>query len=184
MAMDSATHTRDSVTLLTRTWVEPLRRLTGRWVKRRSNSLPAAPAPPSQSAGGDRGAILLAQVASARCVALADALTAAGYDVRGAQGLPAAMASLARRAPALVVVDGHADQAAYQTLRRAGAFPILALMAEPTDEQVLTAFTAGVDDCQKSGISKEELVVRIDNLLRVAGRPPAAGASPNADSEA
>jgi len=142
------------------------------------------PAPATQHASGHRGTILLAQLADARCAALADALTAAGYDVRVAQGLPAAMASLARRAPALVVVDGHADQAAYQTLRRAGTFPILALMAEPNDEQVLAAFTAGVDDCQKSGISKEELVVRIDNLLRVAGRPPAAGASPNADSAA
>jgi len=124
---------------------------------------------------GDQSPILLVQVAGARCAALADALAAAGYDVRVAQGLPAAMTSLARRAPALVVIAGDAEQAAYRTLRQTGAFAILALIPQPTDEQMLAAFEVGVDDCQASGISQGELIVRIHNMLRTADRQPAAG---------
>jgi len=177
MAMDSAIRTRDSGTLPSRAWAEPLRRLTCRLVRRRS-ALPREAethTPAMQLAMGDQSPILLVQVTGARCAALAEALTAAGYDIQVAQGLPAAMTSLARRPPALVVVAGDAEQAAYQTLREAGAFPILALIPQPTDEQVLAAFEVGVDDCQASGISKDELVARIHNMLRAAGRQPAAG---------
>lgn len=174
--MDRAICTRDAVTLLSRAWAEPLRRLTSQLVRRRS-ALPRASgthAPALQLSSGDLGSILLVQMAGARCAALADALAAAGYDVQVAQGLPAAVASLERRPPALVVVAGDAEQDAYRTLRQAGGFPILALIPQPTDEQVLAAFAAGVDDCQQSGISKDELVARIHNMLRPAGRALAA----------
>jgi PleD family two-component response regulator len=186
MAMDSATRTHDAVTLLSRAWAEPMRRLTSQLVRRRgalsrASGTPASALPLSS---GDRGAILLVQVAGARCAALADALAAAGYDVQIPQGLPAAVASLERRLPALVVVDGHAEQDTYWTLRQVGGFPILALISQPTDEQVLAAFAVGVDDCQASGISKDELVARIHNILRSAGRQPAAGVPPHADSGA
>ena len=148
--MDSAMHTRDSITLLRRTWAEPLRRLTSEVVER--HRVPGrekgTSAPARQLASSDRGLVLLVQMAGARCAALADVLTAAGYDVQVAQGLPAAVASLARRTPALVVVDGQANQALYRNLRQAGAFVMLALMVEPTDEQMLAAFAAGVDDSQ------------------------------------
>lgn len=184
MAMDSAIRTRDAITHLRRAWVEPLRQLTDGLVSRRM-ALPRASAMPAlalQLASGGQGAILLVQVAGARCAALAEALAAAGYDVQIAHGLPAAVASLAQRPPALVVVAGDAEQAAYQTLREAGAFPILAFIPQPTDEQVLAAFEVGVDDCQASGISKDELVARIHNMLRSADRQPAAGVNSNADS--
>jgi PleD family two-component response regulator len=174
--MDSAIRARDAVTLLSRAWAEPLRRLTSQLVSRRS-ALPresGTPASATQLASGDQGLILLVQVAGARCAALADALAAAGYDVQIAQGLPAAVTSLKRRPPALVVIAGDAKQAAYRTLRQAGGFPILALIPQPTGEQVLAAFEVGVDDCQHSGISKEELVARIHNMLRPAGRALAA----------
>ena len=170
--MDSLMRTRDAVTLLSRAWAEPLRRLTGKLGRRRS-ALPRASGTPASAlplANGDRGAILLVQAAGARCAALADALAAAGYDVQIAQGLPAAVDSLERRPPALVVVAGDTEQETYRTLRDAGEFPILALIAQPTDEEVLTAFAVGVDDCQQSGISTDELVARIHNMLRPAGR--------------
>ena len=141
-------------------------------------------APVTQPSVSDRGSILLVQVAGARCVALADDLAAAGYNVQIAQGLPAAVASLERRPPALVVVDGDAEQDVYGILRQAGAFPILAVIPQPTDEQVLAAFAAGVDDCQQSSICKGELVVRIHNMLRPTGRQPAAGVPRNADGGA
>jgi len=131
------------------------------------------PAPARQLASSDRGLVLLVQMAGVQCAALADALIAAGYNVQVASGLSPTVASLARRPPALVVVDGHADEVAYQTLRRAGAFAILALMAEPTDEQILAAFAAGVDDCQKSGIGQGEIIARVHNMLCAAGRQPA-----------
>ena len=186
MAMDNAIRTRDAVTLISRAWAEPLRRLTGKLGRRRS-ALPRASGTPASAlplANGDRGAILLVQAAGARCAALADALAAAGYDVQIAQGLPAAVDSLERRPPALVVVDGDAEQDVYGILRQAGGFPILAVIPQPTDEQVLAAFAAGVDDCQQSSICKGELVVRIHNMLRPTGRQPAAGVPRNADGGA
>jgi PleD family two-component response regulator len=179
--MESALRTRDAVTLPRRAWAGLLRRLTGQPGGQHTALPPKAeaPAPALQLASGDQGLVLLFQIPGARCAALPAALAAAGYDVQVAQSLPAAASSLERRPPALVIIDGDVEQAAYRTLRGAGAFPILALIPQPTDEQVLAAFEVGVDDCQASGISRDELMARIHNMLRSASRQPGASVLSN-----
>lgn len=169
--MAGALHTCDPATHLGRAWSDGLRAVAGRLIPGHSplSHALSRPASTAQPASGDCGGILLVQLSGARCAALADALAGAGHDVQVVQGLPAALSSIQRWPPALVMVDGPAEPDVYRTLRQAGAFPILALIPQLTDAQMLAAFAVGVDDCQASQIHKAELMLRIRNMLRPMG---------------
>jgi DNA-binding response OmpR family regulator len=121
--------------------------------------------PRAMSPSISAGTVLIVEAGEWNCGALHSQLEQAGYAAQVAQEA-SALEALKREPPALLIVGGMPDPCLYRTLRRASSAPILALIPQGDEDQVLAAFAAGVDQCQTGHISGTEVVARARVLLR------------------
>jgi len=106
------------------------------------------------------------------CDPLAHILDQAGYRTQILAGLARALACLDSERPGLLIVCGTATSDTYLALRRTVPVPLLVLLPESAETAMLAAFSAGVDDCQLTSISKAETVARVRALLRRGAQAP------------
>jgi CheY-like chemotaxis protein len=124
---------------------------------------------------------------------ITDALVPAGFDVSAAADGSAALACLAEAPPDLIIADilmpVMDGWALCEEVRRAPAtrdIPIIILTTERDIPKRIKGLEMGADDYVCKPFSKEELVARVETVLRRARRPggePAAGAAGQAGSE-
>jgi two-component system OmpR family response regulator len=103
--------------------------------------------------------------------AVTSALRYEGFDVRGVANGGDALASIAERAPDLIVLDWMLPDRSgidlERDLRERGfSMPILFLSAKDAIEDKVDALTAGADDYVTKPFSLAELVARVYALLR------------------
>ncbi|MFI5262844.1 MAG: response regulator transcription factor [Candidatus Limnocylindrales bacterium] len=104
-------------------------------------------------------------------------LERAGYDVVGVGDGHAALAELARRPPALVILDvmlpGVDGLSVLDRIRRAGDTPVVMLSARGTADDRITGLEGGADDYVAKPFSPAELVLRVTRVLERTGRTAA-----------
>ena len=108
----------------------------------------------------------------------AQALQAAGYEVRMVRGLPDALESLWQAPPSLIIVCGRPATHTYLALRNTTDAPILALLTPATEADMLEALEVGADDCQPATIGNQEVLMRVHTLLRRGDRHKLTGFGP------
>ena len=97
---------------------------------------------------------------------LAQAFRGIGYEVRSVQELSEAVKSLSTEQPACIIVSSPSGPQACEILRRSTPAPILALLSQAEDTEVLATLDAGADDCQLASIGTDEIVLRARAILR------------------
>ncbi len=106
-------------------------------------------------------------------------LTKAGHTVTSAADGQAALDSVARSAPELVVLDlmlpGVDGLEVCRRLRESGDIPVIMLTAKGTVSDRVVGLEQGADDYVTKPFSPRELVLRVDSVLRRAGDTPAPG---------
>jgi len=157
------------------------------WFRRRLERLTRRPRPLAEQtpepAGEEHlphtsGMILIIEVGGWTHGALPLLLGQIGYQAQVVRGREIALDALQHGHPTLVIVGGAADPKLYRALRRASSVPILALVPRPDEERVLTAFEAGVDDCQAGPISNSEVTARVRAIVRRIGQSSAPAKGP------
>ncbi|MBK8164377.1 MAG: response regulator transcription factor [bacterium] len=108
---------------------------------------------------------------------LLDVLVFHGFTADGAASGEAGLAAVAARLPDLVLLDvmmpGLDGLETCRRLRVAYAdLPILMLTAKGAEEDIVAGFNAGADDYVCKPFSLRELMVRVEAILRRAGRSP------------
>ena len=103
-----------------------------------------------------------------------ESLERRGYQIRWIQDGAQVLAAIASSAPDLCILDimlPNVDGFELGTRIRAEhpAMPIIFLTAKDQTADVLKGFSSGGNDYIRKPFSVEELIVRIDNLLRVMG---------------
>jgi two-component system, OmpR family, response regulator len=121
--------------------------------------------------GPTRNTILVVDDEESILDAVTSALRYEGFDVRGAASGGDALASIAERAPDLIVLDWMLPDRSgidlERDLRERGfRMPILFLSAKDAIEDKVDALTAGADDYVTKPFSLAELVARVYALLR------------------
>jgi DNA-binding response OmpR family regulator len=162
--------------ILSRLWSRPAGE-SQRSLRQASTIGPARilPGPKGAEAGSDsllENTLLIVALGGHVCNPLAHALDLAGYRTQTLTGLAEALACIERARPVLVIVCGPATSDTYQTLRRKASVSLLALLPESAKTDMLVAFSAGVDDCQLTSISKAETVARVRSMLRRGTQAP------------
>lgn len=117
------------------------------------------------------GTVLIVELEGWKSGSLPRLLGKLGYQAKIVQGEKAALEALKQESPLLFIVGGMAAPSLYSTLRQASAVPILALAPEPDDEQLLSAYAAGVDQYQIGPVSDNEIAARARALVRRAKWP-------------
>jgi DNA-binding response OmpR family regulator len=104
---------------------------------------------------------------------LRELLTRAGYDVDEAPDGRTALRSLYESPPALVVLDvTMPDMDGYQTLERMrdlSEVPVIMLTARTQELERVRGLTAGADDYVLKPFGRQELLARVQALLRRTG---------------
>lgn len=126
----------------------------------------AAPAPAERQQPRLRESVLLITMEGGACGAVAQALGRSGYDVRTVEGVSHALDSFAVQQPLLVIICGRHVRKACFAVRRVTSAPILALLSQPTEAEVIEALDAGADDCQSVTIGVNQIRLRVRALLR------------------
>lgn len=124
------------------------------------------------------------------CRLLEYQLGGAGYEVASFQRAHEAMLALARRQPDLILLDVMMPEISgwdlCHQIRSSSNIPIIMLTAKDGDEDVVRGLTGGADDYMGKPFNQNQLIARIETVLRrahaVAGRsrPAAAITSANA----
>jgi DNA-binding response OmpR family regulator len=124
-----------------------------------------------------RPAILLVDDDATLRSVLSRHLTREGFDVRPASSGPAALATLGREWPAIVIVDlmmpGMDGFELAQRIKRIADLPIIVLSAVDADQTKIDALHHFAEDYVVKPFSPDELVARIHRVLRrvAPGRP-------------
>jgi DNA-binding response OmpR family regulator len=104
---------------------------------------------------------------------LQELLGRAGYDVDDAADGRTALRRLYERAPALVILDvSMPEMDGYQTLERIrdlSDVPVLMLTARTQELEKVRGLTAGADDYVAKPFGRQELLARVQALLRRSG---------------
>jgi two-component system KDP operon response regulator KdpE len=112
---------------------------------------------------------------------VAPLLRARGYDVRSAMNGGAALESIDREAPDLIVLDlGLPDMDGVEVCRRirqTTSVPVIVLSARGAEGDKVRALDAGADDYVTKPFGAEELLARIRAALRRAESTPSATGS-------
>ena len=112
---------------------------------------------------------------------VASLLRARGYDVTSAMNGVAALASIEREAPDLIVLDlGLPDLDGFEVCRRIRdtmSVPIVVLSARAAEGDKVRALDAGADDYVTKPFGAEELLARIRAALRRSESAPPANES-------
>ena len=143
--------------------LQQLRRLVRR--NRGPGLDPEVRSSPLAAPGGEK-MVLIVDLDGRTGSPLGQSLARSGFGPHVVRRGGAALGMLGRAAPAAVIVAGPADPDLYRALRRATRVPLLALDPQADDAQVLAAFAAGVDQFQAGPISPDEVVARVQALLR------------------
>jgi two-component system catabolic regulation response regulator CreB len=110
------------------------------------------------------------------------ALATDGFDALWCATAQAALDELARRAPALVILDvGLPDLSGFdlfKQLRAASDVPVVFLTARSDEIDRVVGLELGADDYVSKPFSPRELVARVRTILRRATRGDPAGAPP------
>lgn len=100
-----------------------------------------------------------------------------GYRTLGAANGEEALASVAQSAPDLILLDvmmpGMEGFEVLRQLRRRSAVPVIMLTARTEHGDRIEGLNAGADDYLPKPFSPDELLARIQAVLRRAGRGPA-----------
>ena len=112
------------------------------------------------------GKILIVELGGWTDPPLALWLQSAGYEPKIAQGRQSGLDALYDTMPLMLIVGGDADPKYYVALRRVSVVPILALTPTAEPEQIVAAFNAGVDDVQMDSIPSNEILARVNALVR------------------
>lgn len=112
------------------------------------------------------GKILIIELGGWTDPPLALWLQSAGYEPKVAQGRQSGLDALYDAMPLMLIVGGSADPKYYIALRRVSVVPILALTPTADPEQIVAAFNAGVDDVQMDSIPSNEIIARVNALVR------------------
>ncbi|HEY1135685.1 MAG TPA: response regulator transcription factor [Nocardioides sp.] len=114
--------------------------------------------------------------------AVADRLTAEGYDVTQAWDGPAAVAAHAEHEPDVVVLDvmlpGFDGHEVCRRVQAARPVPVLMLTARDDEADVLVGLGVGADDYLTKPFRMRELVARVGVLLRRVERAAELAAEP------
>lgn len=115
-------------------------------------------------------------------------LERAGFDVDKAGDGPTALALAAERSPDLVVLDlmlpGMSGLEVCRRLRRSSDVPVVMLTALGEEADRVVGFETGADDYVTKPFSPRELALRVQSVLRRAGRSdPGADMGPLADGD-
>ena len=106
-------------------------------------------------------------------------LTKAGHTVTSAADGNEALASVAKRAPELVVLDlmlpGVDGLEVCRRLRGAGNIPVIMLTAKGSVSDRVVGLEVGADDYVTKPFSPRELVLRVDSVLRRTHDPNPVG---------
>jgi DNA-binding response OmpR family regulator len=101
-------------------------------------------------------------------------LERAGFDVDKAADGPSALALAAERAPDLVVLDlmlpGMSGLEVCRRLRQTSDVPVVMLTALGEESDRVVGFETGADDYVTKPFSPRELALRVQSVLRRAGR--------------
>jgi DNA-binding response OmpR family regulator len=107
---------------------------------------------------------------------LRELLERAGYTVDEADNGRAALRHLFSNAPALVILDvTMPEMDGYQTLERIrdlSEVPVIMLTARTQELEKVRGLSAGADDYVAKPFGRQELLARVEALLRRAGGPP------------
>ena len=139
-----------------------------------------APAP----AGERRPRVLVVEDEPIINQAVADRLTAEGFEVAQEYAGPAAVATAASWGPDVVVLDvmlpGFDGHEVCRRVQAARPVPVLMLTARDDETDILVGLGVGADDYLTKPFSMRELVARLKALLRRVDRAAelAAGADP------
>jgi len=102
-----------------------------------------------------------------------EALTRAGYEVRGYAGRVEAESAFAQRMPELVIIDvglGDEPEGGFDLCRnlraKAATLPIIFLTARDSDFDVISGLRLGADDYLAKDVSFHQLAARISALFR------------------
>ena len=102
-----------------------------------------------------------------------EALTRAGYEVRGYAGRFEAESAFAQRMPELVIIDvglGDEPEGGFDLCRnlraKAATLPIIFLTARDSDFDVISGLRLGADDYLAKDVSFHQLAARISALFR------------------
>jgi hypothetical protein len=112
------------------------------------------------------GKILIIELGGWTDPPLALWLQSAGYEPKVAQGRQLGLDAVYAAMPLMLIVGGNADPKYYAALRRVSVVPILALTPTTDPEQIVAAFNAGVDDVQMDSIPSNEILARVNALVR------------------
>src|ERR687889_266222 len=134
-----------------------------------------APAP----AGERRPRVLVVEDEPIINQAVADRLTAEGFEVAQEYAGPAAVATAASWGPDVVVLDvmlpGFDGHEVCRQVQAAKPVPVLMLTARDDETDVLVGLGVGADDYVTKPFSPRELVARVRALLRRGGGRRGAG---------
>lgn len=99
-----------------------------------------------------------------------------GYEVEQAADADAALASVEKREPALILLDlmlpGLSGLEVARRIRARRQIPILMLTARGSEDDMLQGFAAGADDYLVKPFSPKVLVARVRAILRRSGLGP------------
>lgn len=126
------------------------------------------------SAAARQGAVLVAEDDPDQQDLMRLLLTAAGYTVRVAGNAEDALASIAVRAPDVVILDVMMPGIdGFEACRRIRAntqtldLPVVLVTALNSREERVTGIEAGADDFLSKPVSREELLARVHSLVRL-----------------
>ncbi|GAA1332981.1 response regulator transcription factor [Brachybacterium rhamnosum] len=147
---------------------------------------PDLPAPSSSSApGADPVRVVVVEDEPTITRAIADRLTAEGWEVTTAPDGPSGVRTVLEVHPDLVVLDvmlpGFDGLEVCRRIQAADPVPVLMLTARDDETDMLVGLGVGADDYMTKPFSMRELVARLKALLRRVRRAPApapAGGSP------
>jgi CheY-like chemotaxis protein len=127
------------------------------------------PVRPSQQVLHKR--VILIAMEGCRINENARALERAGYEVRIMSGLCDALEAARQSHPSLFIVcGGMTVTRTCLALRDTTNAPILALLTEASEADLLAILDAGADDCQPASIGAQEVLMRTRVLLRRRAR--------------
>ena len=97
-------------------------------------------------------------------------LNKAGYQAKQAAGKEEALGKFSLLNPALVILDatvpGNDSRQVLQAIRKRSSCPVIMLTAPGKLEEKLTALNEGADDCIDKPFAAEEVVARVNAVLR------------------
>lgn len=135
-----------------------------------------------------KGQVLLVEDQKATSSLIADVLKEEGYEVHVCENLQKARQSVSRAVPELLILDRALPDGdgldfckELRAEARTAALPVLILTAQKSVGDKVSGLKGGADDYLTKPFNTEELVARVEALLRRAGRLEEASSQTSGD---